>query len=353
VERTHWSFRRLGAAALALIPMTVLLAGAAFADDCKRVQNILVLFDASGYMNEKGRLTKMVGRMAAFKDAIPLTADGFFNVGVRHYGLKVGLGCNNTESVASMQPWDPERFMNSFPTAVSYGMSSLSAGLRAAGDDAAEAEGKTIILVIGGGIESCKGDPVKTADRLAFNNPDLEIHTFQMGGSDEGRFNLEGIAAKGRGTFTTAEQLSSPAGWHAWMKRFLVVACAPPAPQPGPAPQTQAQVYPPVLFDYNSFSIRSKEPAIDGANAASIEAVGRKLQSNPVSRLVIHGFADGKGNPQANEKIAQRRAEAVKRLISTNYGVVSGRITIVPRGPAPGLPPGAPEGRRVEFEIIE
>jgi Ca-activated chloride channel family protein len=318
------------------------------------VQNIVVLFDASGYMNEKGRIQQLIAQMAAFKDAMPLTADGFFNVGVRHYGLKVGLGCNNTESVSSLQPWDPERFMNSFPTSVSYGMSSLAAGLRAAGDDAAAADGKTVIVVIGGGIESCKGNPIKTADRLAVNNPDLEIHTFQIGNSDEGRFMLEGIAAKGRGTFTPFEQLASPAAWHAWMKRTLVVACAPPAQA---APQAQGPTgpatFPPILFDYNSFSIRSKDPAIDGANAAALEAVGRKLQANPNARLVIHGFADGKGNPQANAKIAQRRAEVVRQLISGNYGVASARIAIAPAQTAKGLPEGAAEGRRVEFEIIE
>lgn len=353
MKYAHWGLNRLVTVILALIPIMLFFACGALADDCKRVQNILVLFDASGFMNERGRYAQLIAQMTAFKDAIPLTADGFFNVGVRHYGLKVGLGCNNTESVSSMQPWDPERFMNSFPPTVSYGMSSLAAGLRGAGDEAAEAEGKTVILVVGGGVESCKGNPVKTADRLAFNNPDLEIHTFQIGNSDEGRYTLEGIAAKGRGTFSAPEQMSSPAAWHAWMKRFLVVACAPPAQPAPPQAQAKAQAYPPILFDYNSFSVRSKEPAIDGSNAAALEAVGHKLQSNPAARLIIHGFADGKGNPQANEKIAQRRAEAVKRLISTNYGVSMGRITTAPRGPVPGIAPGAPEGRRVEFEIVE
>ena len=78
-----------------------------YADDCKRVQNILVLFDASGYMKERGRYQILLKQMRFFEEAMPLTADGFFDVGLRHYGLKVGLGCNNTQSILAIQPWDP------------------------------------------------------------------------------------------------------------------------------------------------------------------------------------------------------------------------------------------------------
>ncbi len=66
------------------------------ADDCRRVANILVLFDASGYMKEKDRYQQFLTQMGYFVQGIPLTADGFFNVGLRHYGLKVGMGCEST-----------------------------------------------------------------------------------------------------------------------------------------------------------------------------------------------------------------------------------------------------------------
>ncbi len=62
------------------------------ADDCKRIPNILVLFDASGYMRNKGLYETLIQQMNFFSQAFPLTADGFFNVGLRHYGLKVGIG---------------------------------------------------------------------------------------------------------------------------------------------------------------------------------------------------------------------------------------------------------------------
>ncbi|MDQ1285737.1 MAG: hypothetical protein QG663_1155, partial [Thermodesulfobacteriota bacterium] len=59
----------------------------AYGDDCRRVLNILILFDASGFMKEKDHYEVLLKQMQYFEKAIPLTADGFFNVGLRHYGL--------------------------------------------------------------------------------------------------------------------------------------------------------------------------------------------------------------------------------------------------------------------------
>ena len=87
--------------------IVALFAPVAAADDCRGVPNILVLFDASGFMKERDRYKFLLKQMTFFQEAIPITADGFFNVGLRHYGLKVGMGCDSTESILAVQPWDP------------------------------------------------------------------------------------------------------------------------------------------------------------------------------------------------------------------------------------------------------
>jgi|GEM_PF-487599 len=324
----------------------------AFADDCRRVPYVLVLFDASGFMKDKDRYKLLLQQMEFFKAAMPLTADGLINVGLRHYGLKVGLGCNNTESILAMQPWDPERFINSFPKTVSYGVSSLSAGLRAAEEEVAQVEGKSIIVLIGGGIESCQVDPVKVVDRIAFNNPDLEIHTFQIGDAQEGRFILKSIAQKCRGTYTQAEEIGSPAGWHAWMKRHLVKPCAPKTPPPGA--QSTLRIGP-VTFDYNSFTVRSKEPGPDGENRASLEAAARFLQGRPTRRVVLHAYTDGKGKHEYNLQLSRRRAEAVADYLSRSLGANPAQVSIVAHGTSQEALRGQDSriARRVEFELFE
>ncbi len=325
------------------------------ADDCKRVANILVLFDGSGQMKEKDRYSLLIEQMGLFEKAIPLTADGFFNVGLRHYGLKVGMGCENTESILAVQPWDPERFMNSFPKSVSYGVSSLAAGLRAAGDDVAGLTGKSIILVIGSGAESCKADPIQIAERICQNNPDVEIHTFQIGNSPDGRHYLRGIAEKGHGVYTWTGEVNSLAGWFAWMKKYLVVPCAAPA---GSASGGTPQSIGAVTFDYNSFSVRSKEPSADAANLAAIQAVANALRANPSARVVLHGFSDGKGKPDYNLKLSKKRAEAVAHYLMAAFQIPATQISIAAHGAGQTTlqtPTMQTErfGRRVELEIVQ
>jgi len=343
-----WPYRIL-IPGLALMLMVASFSSPAGADDCKRVANILVLFDASGFMKDKWQF--FLQQMAFFQQAMPVTADGFFNVGIRHYGLKVGLGCENTESILAIQPWDPERFLNAFPKNVSYGVSSLSAGLKAAADEAGSAEGKSVIVLVGGGLESCNIDPVKTTDQLCRNNPDLEIHTFQIGNAPEGSFYLRAMAERSHGTYNRLEDPRSSAFWYAWMKRNLVMPCAPSAPQGQARPAIG-----PVLFDSKGFSVRSNDPAVDVTNLQNLDAVAQILRGNASAKVVLHGFSDAKGNPDFNMKLSRKRAEAVAHFLMNTYRIPSTRISIVPHGstqamlqtPTASQQPGT---RRVEFEI--
>jgi outer membrane protein OmpA-like peptidoglycan-associated protein len=323
--------------------------GTADADDCRRISNILVLFDASGFMKDKDRYQLLLKNMGYFQQAVPLTADGFFNVGLRHWGLKVGLGCDNTESVLAVQPWDPERFINAFPPTVSYGVSSLAAGLRAAADDLAGASGKSILVVVGGGEELCSADPAKITEQIVRNNPDLEIHTFQIGGSSDGSYWLRGIAQLGRGTYTNATGFDSPAAWYAWMKKYALIPCAPAAPSPAASPSSSIG---PIIFDQNSFSVRSKDPQVDAGNQASLASVTQILRQNPTAQVVLHGFSDGKGKPDHNLKLSRQRAEAVGHYLASTQGIVATRISVAPHGTPSTSPLSSNAGRRVEFEIV-
>jgi outer membrane protein OmpA-like peptidoglycan-associated protein len=326
------------------------------ADDCRRVKNILILFDASGFMNERGRWKGFLKNMGYIEQSIPLAADGFFKVGLRHYGLKVGMGCKSTESILAIQTWDPDVFLNAFPKQVSYGISTLSAGLRAAADDISGVEGKSIIMVIGGGMESCRADPIKIAQQICLNNPDLEIHTFSMAGTgQEGEFFLRSIAEQCRGTYNRLRDMGSPAGWYAWMKRILVEPCR--VAQPKPPVQAGPPQVPPVLFDINSYSVRSKEPTINASNLAALDVVGKFLQKLPHSSVVLHGYTDGKGSQKTNLALSRRRANSVKKYLMSKYGINTKRITVYGHGIAdPSLGGEAARisggGRRVEFELF-
>ena len=88
----------------------------------------------------------------------------------------------------------------------------------------------------------------------------------------------------------------------------------------------------PVTFDYNSFSVRSTDPAADASNLAALQAVGQALAANPAARVVLHGFSDGKGKPEYNLKLSRKRAKAVAQFLVTTYGIPTFQIGIVAHG---------------------
>ncbi len=236
--------------------------------------------------------------------------------------------------------------MNAFPKSISHGVSSLSAGLKAAGEEVAGLSGKTAILVVGSGIESCRMDPIKITQQVVANNPDLEIHTFQLGGGTEGSFFLRGIAELGRGTYTSLDDAKSPALWHAWMKKHLVMRCPTTVQSPG---AVAAETVGPITFDPHSVSVRSKKPPVDATNLANLQAVAQILKASPTARVVLHGYsAEGKGSVKQSLRMARKRAEAVAHFLVTTYGIPSSQLGLVAHGADKDKP-----GRTVEFEIAK
>jgi OOP family OmpA-OmpF porin len=71
---------------------------------------------------------------------------------------------------------------------------------------------------------------------------------------------------------------------------------------------------------------------------------------------VLHGFSDGRGNPNYNMELSRKRAQAVAQYLITSYGIHQSRISVVGHGSTQSVlqPSGAvPDrmGRRVEFEV--
>jgi OOP family OmpA-OmpF porin len=111
------------------------------------------------------------------------------------------------------------------------------------------------------------------------------------------------------------------------------------------------------VFDSNSFSIRSKNPAMDARNMQNVQMVGAFLKQNPRAKAVLHGFSDGKGAPDYNLKLSRRRAEAVAKHLEREFGIPESRVAIIAHGMSQDVfrtgrnrLPG--QGRRVEFEIF-
>jgi outer membrane protein OmpA-like peptidoglycan-associated protein len=132
------------------------------------------------------------------------------------------------------------------------------------------------------------------------------------------------------------------------------VQAPPPAPAMAPMPAPPAAAAPAparsflVYFDLNSAALTSRARALVGEAAAAARA-------GTPTRLEVAGHADRSGSAGYNQRLSQRRAEAVAAEL-VRQGVSRGDITIRAAGeaePAVATRDGArePRNRRVEITI--
>ncbi|MCM1450979.1 MAG: OmpA family protein [Clostridium sp.] len=58
----------------------------------------------------------------------------------------------------------------------------------------------------------------------------------------------------------------------------------------------------------------------------NVEMIADYLKDHPKATLVVKGYASQDGNPEFNEKLAQRRAESVKNMLVKTYKISADRI---------------------------
>jgi outer membrane protein OmpA-like peptidoglycan-associated protein len=103
-----------------------------------------------------------------------------------------------------------------------------------------------------------------------------------------------------------------------------------------------------VYFDTNKATIKRVSYAL-------LDEVAEALKDNPKIKVDVEGHTDSQGNDKFNLRLSQKRAESVKRYLTTR-GVTADRM--VPRGYGENVPiadnrtaDGRSQNRRVEFVI--
>jgi outer membrane protein OmpA-like peptidoglycan-associated protein len=152
---------------------------------------------------------------------------------------------------------------------------------------------------------------------------------------------------------------------------YLFAGEEPPPPQPPPAPRVAPPPPPPsppsppraeakrivlrgINFDFNKSNIKPEfEPVLDEA--------ARILQENPAVQVSVEGHTDSIGSEAYNQRLSERRANAVKHYLVA-HGAAASRLDAVGRGESQPVAPNKtpdgkdnPEGRamnrRVELKV--
>ncbi|RIX50254.1 VWA domain-containing protein [Paenibacillus nanensis] len=178
----------------------------------KDAYNVEIVLDASGSMAEtidgQTRMELAKEAIAAFLSSLPEGA----NVGLRVYGHKgTGsnkdreLSCAANELVYEVKPYDRPELDDALDSFKPAGWTPLSKAIELANSDLSEFEGdnnRNILYIVSDGIETCGGDPVRSAELLKQSdvNPIVNIIGFDV--DDEGQKQLKEVAEAAGGTYT-------------------------------------------------------------------------------------------------------------------------------------------------------
>jgi OmpA-OmpF porin, OOP family len=102
-----------------------------------------------------------------------------------------------------------------------------------------------------------------------------------------------------------------------------------------------------IYFDTDSDRLKPE-------SAPVIKMIAQGLQKNPNLKIEIDGYTDSTGDAQHNQVLSQKRAEAVRSVLVSQFGIDGGRLTSGGFGAANPIgsndtPDGRAQNRRVEF----
>lgn len=183
----------------------------------KENYNVEIILDASGSMAEvidgKSMMEWAKESIRTFSSNLPKEA----NVALRVYGHKgtgsdsdKKLSCSSSELLYEMQAFDEGKLNDALNQFQPSGWTPIADSLLQAKEDFANFSGEkntNIIYLVSDGVETCGGDPVKSAKDLAESSvtPILNVIGFNV--DSDGQHQLKKIAEAADGTYSTVRNV--------------------------------------------------------------------------------------------------------------------------------------------------
>ena len=85
-------------------------------------------------------------------------------------------------------------------------------------------------------------------------------------------------------------------------------------------PATATNLQPTVLFQQGKFNVEKSQ-------MPNIELISQYMKNHPEANIEIKGYASPEGPKELNQKLSEKRAEAVKNVLVKNYKIAADRLT--------------------------
>jgi len=126
----------------------------------------------------------------------------------------------------------------------------------------------------------------------------------------------------------------------------------PPPPPPPPAPPAKGEVLGTVGAAHFDFDRANLKPSAAQALAGAVQ----KLKEHPSVRVVVEGHTDSVGSEAYNQRLSERRADAVKNYL-VDQGIDAGRIETRGHGKSKPIASnstaeGRAQNRRAEIIVL-
>ena len=304
-----------------------------------KIDNFILFVDQSGSMYQPHRDAKEIKELLV-KKALTQMNDQIPQLGYKGglylfapFAQRLPMGPYSRASMAAAIASIPDdQPVIGRTTPMGQGIADLSQVVGGLG-------GKTAVILLSDGEQNEGPDPVVSAQQLLSAHPDLCIHVVSFADTAYGIGTNLQVAAFGRCLY--AEGTEFVAGGPKLEQFVREVFCG--------APMKQKLVLRGVNFDFDKSTIQPEgKPVLD-------EAI-RALNEQPNVRISVEGHTDAIGSDAYNQRLSERRAQAVVDYLAAG-GVARSRMTA--RGFGESRPvasndtaDGRAQNRRVEFGLM-
>jgi OOP family OmpA-OmpF porin len=346
----------------------------------QKVDTFVVIFDATYSTNDfyKGRtkLNQQKALIALLDETIPnLKLTG----ALRIFGEFMTFGPAASKATYWAMGYEKPGLTKAVaPYSAGQGFSPLDTALDATTVDLKSQPGRIAVIVFSDGEDMNKASSVAAAKKMKTVYGDrVCIYTVHLGDNVKGKALMQEVADAGQcGFLVTGDSIATPAGMAAFVEKVFLEpkpaelkkepekAAAPAPPPPPPPPQMEemkkeaeaaTEVEKAIVekgrakllveFDFDKAVVK---PVYD----KEIEKLANVMKKYPDLNIVVEGHTDSIGTKQYNERLSQRRADAIKEVMVKKFGIDTARIKAIGYGFAkPVASNKTKEGRQLNRRV--